>query len=299
MKKETIKYEEVDGYKIIVGFDYLPTDTKASIAAADKEVEKLDEFKDRTKKHQEVIQHLQDINTANNNGVNLINAIAKEQEKGEDADQRLIDQYKKDYEKQDRFYKRSNANRDICNDELIEINDALRVKEKDVRREVLVYAEPRLNEFITDKFAEHIKAFYGKSENEQIVIDLEEDSISVIEDFRGCQYFYHDGSEWIESEIIDKLGVSKNTVVVDEYQDQACNWDQMEPEYKEQFRIQKLTADEKAIEFESKKDGLAGQAAIMERKLVIQGETAKNALSQAQAWYNGELDILKPLYNVA
>lgn len=138
-----------------------------------------------------------------------------------------------------------------------------------------------------------IALYLARGENEQIDING-----VTIPDFRGCQYFFDDGNQWVESEIITALNVTKETVVVDEYQDQACAWDELEPQYQEEIRLQRMSQEEKVIEFESKKESLLAAASKMRSELEITGTTPASSLTQSREFYNAELEILQTKYGI-
>jgi len=142
-------------------------------------------------------------------------------------------------------------------------------------------------------FDELMQKWMSKTENEQITINGE-----VVEDFRGKQYFYKADGSWVESEIISDLGITKNTVVADEYQDQAIEKADLTPEQLEEIRVQGLSAEEKTAEKENAIDQAATQAATMRSKLEIQGATAAKAKADAQAWYQEQLIIIEAKYEI-
>jgi hypothetical protein len=204
-----------------------------------------------------------------------------------------------------------------CDVTLTELNATLQKAKQKRVAENPVFAHPRKNELILtdEQFQELFQAVGSKQANEQIlvgsnlvdhVIDSEGTTVkiaefsgqhSIIEDFIGKQYFFHDGNQWIESEVITDLGVTKNTVVVDSFQDQAIEKADLTPEQSEEIRIQGLDVEQKDAEKLAAIDSAAEQAAMMKNKLEIQeGATATAAKTAATTWYNEQVAAIETKY---
>lgn len=135
-----------------------------------------------------------------------------------------------------------------------------------------------------------IQRWMSKTETEQIGIDG-----AVIPDYRGKQWFYNDGSTWIESEVVTDLGVTKETVVVDSFQDQAIEKSDLTADQSEEIRIQNLTAEQKISEKEQAIAQALTAAAQMRNELEIVGEST-DPLADSQAWYQQQLTLIEAKY---
>jgi len=227
---------------------------------------------------------------------------------------------------QERIYNLKKANFEQCQAELKPLVSEFNQAAKEILRKNPVYCEPNQGEYVDSEtlfmggtaaeldaqereledqegnkikhpdisvqnFDELVQKWMARAENEQVSIDGE-----VLDDFRGKQYFYKAEGIWIESEVISQLGVTKNTVVVDEYQDQAVERSELTPEQLEEIRVQNLSPEEKAAEKENAIDAAATKAATMRSKLEIQGAAATKAKSDAQAWYSEQLILIEAKY---
>jgi hypothetical protein len=195
-----------------------------------------------------------------------------------------------------------------CNSELIELNRILNLKARDILKKNPVYFSAKPNEIFlpeNDETNVLIDKWMGKAQNKQILIDGNE-----IDDFRGCQYFYQieemqaipldqqtDIGKWVESEVITDLGVDKNTVVADDYyQDQAIEKKDLTPEQSEEIRIQFLSPEDKEAEKNAKIDEVLQESIKMRSGLEIQGIEPAQALSDSQAWYNNQVNLIEAKY---
>jgi hypothetical protein len=313
--KDTIKTKEIDGFRIITGFDQLPTDTAASLINSEAKIKDLPVFKELLVKSKEKEDHFRRSTQAK--GMAKLALVGKaDADKSEQTG--LSKKLYQEYLKQDKEYKDRLGAAGVCNGELVEINLRLEPLAKEVRRSNLIYAEQSV---VMDQeiVSELLSLFMAKSKNEQIAIETEEiretieeateekkavikishnyTAHSVVPDFRGCQYSYKDSEGiWNEEPVIEKLGFTVKTVVHNDYEDQAIEKRDMTPEQNEEIRFQKLDEDEKLSEFTQKKIVLASHAAGMENELKFDGDL--DFVSKAQAWYDSELLILKTLYGV-
>jgi hypothetical protein len=135
------------------------------------------------------------------------------------------------------------------------------------------------------------KLFFSKGDNQQLKLDGE-----YVEDFRGEEYFFKVGDQWQSEPVITELGVTKSTVVADEYEEIAIEKKDLTPEQSEEIRIQNLSAEDKQAEFEMMRTGLGQQAQAMENDLKYQ--QVSDYVEQAQTWYDAELDKLKLKYGI-
>lgn len=202
-----------------------------------------------------------------------------------------------------------------------ELSEANRVYDEAIKKyklENLVYSHPRANEVMltADQFSEISQAFIGKSSNEQISIKTKTVQTSIkigdgeeikgeiqelvsfekVDDFRGKQYFFHDGQSWIDSEVITSLGVTKETVVVDEFQDQAIEKADLSEVQAAEIRVQFLSDEEKEAEKQAAIKLALKEAASMRSELEISDKTAAKALSESKEWYSKQLILIEAKY---
>ena len=206
----------------------------------------------------------------------------------------------KDYAKYNKEYLDRGGAENTANTEMIALKKAVNVKAKDILRSNPVHFENREGEFregdaeLGGKTVDEILSLHlAKGLNQQLKIDG-----TYVDDFKGCQYFFYDGLAWVESETITALDVTKNTVVVDEFQDAAIEAADLSDEQREEIRFQKLSAEDKTAEFTAKDEALLAKSIDMRMGLEIQGVPKASALTQSQNFYNTELDILKTKYGI-
>ncbi len=208
---------------------------------------------------------------------------------------------------------------DVCDIELSKLNTVCDLKRKKHIASNLIFSHPPANQVgvFPDGFDISIlKEAYQSRKNQQIVIEsktiekevlkvigkepitapfLEYVSHRTIEDFRGKQYYYkNNDGVWIREPIIEKLGVTKNTVVHDDFQDQAIEKSDMKPEDLEVFRTQNLTTEQKEVEKQAAIDSVLQQSINMRSGLEIQNDT--DALSKSKTWYQEQLTEINGKY---
>jgi hypothetical protein len=294
----------------------------------------IKELKPLRKKQEQSNRLLQEIAQAKTHGKKLAEQSEKQKKELRSImDQRELANRNSEHKvtlsalkEQERIYNLKKANFEQCQTELKPLISDFNQTAKEILRENPVYCEPNQGEYVDPEtlfmggtaaeldaqerelqdqdgnkikhpdisvpnFDELIQKWMSKSDNEQVTISGE-----VLEDFRGKQYFYKADGIWIESEVISQLGVTKNTVVVEKYQDQAVEKYELTPEQLEEIRVQNLSAEEKTAEKENAIDDAATQAATMRSKLEIQGATATKAKTDAQAWYSEQLTLIEAKY---
>ena len=327
---KTIKTRTINGYQIIIGIGQLAICGVGTREIAKDKIAALPEVAILAEKANKQSACRQRIKNAEDSIKNIAllkegaeAGIIKAEQDGDDQmllfHKRNIEKYSKDIVGYETTRADEIKNARIIESEMREITPEVDKKTKEIKRENPVFCMPsqpgeyidaglNVTHQIGEEGHEHdelravevpdgqtvnglIRAWMSKGENEQVDING-----LAIPDFRGCQYFFDDGTKWIESEVITALNVTKETVVVDEYQDQACTWDQLEPQYQEEIRLQKLSEEEKIAEFESKKMVLLTAAAKMRTELEITGIAPDDALAQSREFYNTELEILQEKY---
>ena len=202
--------------------------------------------------------------------------------------------------------------------ELSELNTVADVAKREYIKANPVFTGARKNEVIcTESQISELKtAFDNLGENEQVelilnsleVVSLEAsenqvelketvysvDSYNAIEDFRGKQYFFDDGEKWIDSEIITDLGVTRNTVVVDGFEDQAIERADLNQSQSEEIRFQGLIPEQKEIEKEQEIKNSMSLSVNMKAELEILADN--DALSKSQDFYQSELERIELKY---
>jgi len=308
---KTIQYKEIDGFKIVVGAGVLSEDPVESKKLADNELlniangeyKKLPELKqqiDAAAKKQ--LHHTRAFEAR---GKAKILKVAKF-EAAKKKELATAKKFESEQIRLEREYQSELGASKVADTELIAIKAKLEPKIKDIRRKNIAYCEPGANQLIDRAMADLVMskpteemeavllpgnvtvsdllaAHAEKAKNEHVCIDG-----SRVADYRGCQWFYKDSSgSWIESEVVTALGVTKNTVVVDEYQEQAIEKKDLKPEQQEEIRFQNLTPEQKESEEQQAIESAQMQAVTMRSKLEITGDA--KALKKSQDWYASQL----------
>lgn len=136
---------------------------------------------------------------------------------------------------------------------------------------------------------ELITAWMGKQEREVCTINGE-----YIDDFRGVTFWKKVSGTW-QSRLIDDLGVKPGTTE----KEMSALTDLQRSEINNQLetaRISEMSAEDKTVEYASRKSDLVMMAQEMENELKFDGDA--DYMTKAQAWYNTELAILKTKYGV-
>jgi hypothetical protein len=322
---KTIRIKTIGQHTIIEKFDQLPIDPEATRLANREAMNALDENEPvRQKIAQKSAFHAKSQkalglartydNHINNKDVYLANATTDEQRMQVNLQH---EQFKEMKAKEQKDFVDFQNQCKACDAELIELNATLETAKRKYKKEHPLFAHPRKNELALD--AEQFQAlnqmFAGKSENEQIVVQsttidfvinaetqqkvqipVLDGTGSVIEDFIGKQYFFKDGDgNWIASEVISELGVTKQTVVVDGYEEQAVEKAELTPEDLEEYRVQELTPEQKEAEKTAAIASVLAQAGQMKTELEIQGDP--DALAKSQAWYSEQVALIEAKYN--
>jgi hypothetical protein len=327
---KTIKTKSIDSYQIITGIGQLAICPECTREIAKDKIAALPETAALAEKAGKQAACGQRIRSAEDSIKNIFE-LKKNAEIGlinaekESDDQMYLfhkNQIKK-YDKDIADYEKKRAdeirNAQLIESEMLVILPELQKKTKEIKRNNPIYFMPsqsgeyidvglNVSHQIGPEGHEHdellavqvpdgqtvdglISKWMAKGENQQIDING-----VVIPDFRGCQYYFHDGSKWIESEIITALNVTKETVVVDDFEEFAVTWDELTDEEKEEIRFQRLSDEEKKLEYTQKKSALAQAAQTMETSLKFDG--IPDYVEQAQKFYNTELAILNEKYGV-
>lgn len=317
---KTIKYQDIDGFRIVTGSGQLTVDPAASKVIAENEIagiidggcKSLPEMQLQVEKIKEKSLHERRAIEAKQKARALMESASEAADK---KDFKAVSLFDSEIKKLDQIYQDEQAASRLINNELKQIKVELEPKLREIRRKNLAYCEPGKNEMIDKDTADLcmskltedmtdvilpdgvtidglIKAHNQKLKNEQVCIDG-----TKVSDFRGCQWFYQDADgNWIESEIISRIGLTKKSVVVDEYENAAIEKSELTPDQVEEIRIQGLTAEQKKAEFDSLNDHLLSEAAEMKNKLDIQG--VEDSLKQSQVWYAEELADLQTKYGI-
>lgn len=321
---KTIKYQEIEGRIIYTGFDTLPADPVATQKVADAAIAETDEYKTIAKKAAEKQQHVTKAAEFKKKAVALY--VAAEQAKAI-GDNTNAAKFEAGQVKAEQEMKNYQGAAGVLNSELQELKPAFTELVKQTRRDNRQFVGARKNEIIADSAIVEaiIAADLAKEENTVLELDteiqetitiaaddkagtgeeqvlnlysLKSSEVTAVPDYRGKQYFYKADGVWCESEVISSIGVTKNTVVVDKYQDVCIEKNDLSDVQREEIRIQKLTAEELQTEYESRYNSLVSQAAQKKNELEITGSSSEEALSAAQEWLATETAVLKALYGV-
>lgn len=118
----------------------------------------------------------------------------------------------------------------------------------------------------------------------------------ILPDYRGKTFFEKVGDAWVENNV-SELGLDKKESEI--LQDDLTIEQSGEiAEQNETERIDKLTADEKTVEFNGRIGGVLGQAATVRSELEIKGVDSADALTQSQDFYKSEVEKLNIIYGV-
>lgn len=321
---KTIKYQEIDGRIIYAGVDTLPVDPVVTQKVADAAIVETDEYKTIAVKAAEKQQHSVKAAEYKKKAVALY--VAAEQAKAI-GDTTNAAKFEAGQVKAEQEMKNYQGAAGVLNTELQELKPAFTELVKQTRRDNMQYVGARKNEIIADQEIVEaiIAAALAKEENTVLELDteiretitiaaddeagtgeeqvlnlysLKSSTVTAVTDYRGKQYFYKADGVWVESEIISSIGVTKETVVVDKYQDVCIEKNDLSDVQLEEIRIQKLTAEELQTEYESRYNSLVAQAAQKKNELEITGSSSEDALKTAQEWLATETAALKALYGV-
>lgn len=317
---------------IVVGSGMLSIDPKGTELGTMAKIIELPEYKEMQVAQQEKSRAMQKSGQARGRCGAYLSLKGKAEVLKKEAeskkDDKLVAKYDLEIKKQaklaadqDQEYKDQLGIASAKNTELLEITPRFSEKQMGIKRENPSFNQPNSGEYIDrglsivgcddegkqaflndDDLSDVLLAkginvaglmdlYLARGKNQQLLLSGE-----YIDDFRGCQYFYNDGKQWVESEVITDLGVNKNTVVVDEYQDSAIEREDLTPEELEEIRFQGLGAAEKQAEFEQKEIDLTAQSINMRNELEIKGDA--DALVKSQEFYQTSLAELKTKYGV-
>lgn len=306
---KTIKYKEQDGYKIIIGAGKLAEDPAAAKMLANNAVQGVINggFKDFPELKQQADKSLESslINQRATKDKQKAKAMLIESAKAA-AQKDFVNakKFEEEGKRLEKSYQDHLGAAGVCNAELKELKFAVEPKLKEIRRNNIAYCEPGLGEMVDEATANMIMSkttedmitdgavlpsgqtvdglisvWMGKPDTEQVCIDG-----SKVDDYIGNQYFFKDNDGlWVESEIISALNVTKDTVVVDEYQAEAIEKADLTPEQLEEIRIQSLTPEAKEAEKLAAIDSAAAKAANLKAIFDIKGD--EDALTKAQDLY--------------
>jgi hypothetical protein len=230
--KRTVIYQEIDGHKIIRGFDRPTVDPVATKEVVDSLIKETPEYQA---------------------------AEAKKAEHGEAYRALIVAATNKD----DTAYKAALSAMSVRQEELKPLARALEEKIIALRRENAVYFTPRLGEVIRDasEIDSLITALQGAPQGIKICLDGAE-----IPDNRGKVYFRKSGGKWTRTYIV-RLGdpVPADAVLeADVTESQAAEI--------EADRISSLPEDVKLKEKEIALAAALNEAAKMRSRLEIQGD---------------------------
>ena len=265
--KKTVLYEEIDGHKIITGFDRPTVDgveTSKIINGHGKEPGLIHD----TPEYQAVEAKKAEYQAA----INELSELRGKYKKGANVPREAQEQWNHALGKMS-----------VRQDELKPLARDLADKITALRRSHAVYFTPRAGEVIKagDEVDGLVRAIKGRSGGELIAIDG-----STVEDNRGTVYFRKSGGKWGRTEIC-KLGDKiPSDAVTEPTESQAAEI--------EVDRVAALPADIRAKEKERAMDSALKSAAAMRNELEIKSDP--DALTKSQDWYQTEVDRIEGLY---
>lgn len=256
--KKTVLYREIDGHKIITGFDSPTVDGVATDRIVFGEsgepglIHKTPEWQSVEAKKAEYAEALKALRTA-------------QQKKDEAA------------------YKAALSAMSVRQDELKPLARVLSDKITVIRLENAVYFEPRKGEVIRDasEVVDLSEAIQGRAQD--TFITLEGD---MIENNRGMVYFRKVSGKWQRTHIV-KLG---DTVPADA----VTKPDETQQTEIERDRVAMLPADIRMKEKDKAMKGAMAAAATMKSELEIKADP--DALTKSQGWYRDEVARIEGLY---
>ncbi len=283
---------EIDGIKTVIGLSELQVDPVETEKAIKKDYLKSNEFQALAVRLTKIRSYTQAINTIDISASKLYHRVAKR------LDKIIFDVKPEDLTTVESEKLLEYANLKVANQgsvkaiesELPKVDINLKKRRLALIAENAVYFEPSKNDVIlTDKQVTDFKAKLVKLGKKQF---LTLDGAIINDNRNRITYFKN----------TDKTWTIKKIMVLDEAIDSLCIFSedltdlqrQEIAEYQETVRIAGLSVSDKALEVESMKDYLAGQAAMMRSKLEIQDDS--EALSKAQTWFNTELSALEDKY---
>jgi hypothetical protein len=305
---KTIKYKDIDGFRIVVGSGSLATDPVESKKLADNEVlkiandgfKKLPELKQQldlgAKKRMHSAKAFQAMGKAKILRGAALGALQKKELKT--AEKFTAEQQKLEQESQQEL-----GAAEITNRDLIAVKQKLEPKLRVIRKKNLAYCEPGANQLIdratadlvmckpTDEMSDVLlpdgvtvgdllDAFQAKTDNQQICVDG-----SIVADCRGEWYHKDNDGNWIVN-VIEKIGVSPNEGDILK--------EDLTAEQQEEIRLQNLTSEQHEAEKQMLIDSALSQAANMKAKLEIQNDA--DALKKSQDWYAQRVTEIESKY---
>lgn len=286
------KTREIDGIKTVIGLSELQVDPVETERAIKEDYQKSNEFQALAVRLTKIRSYTQAINTLDVSASKLYHRVAKR------LDKIIFDVKPEDLMTIESEKLLEYANLKVANQgsvkaiesELPEVDVNLKKRRLALIKDNAVYFEPSKNDVIlTDKQVTDFKAKLVKLGKKQF-LTLEG---YIIDDHRNrITYFKNTDKTWTVKKImvlgdkIDSLAVFSEDLTDSQRQEVG--------EYQETVRISGLSVSDKALEVESMRDSLAGQAAMMRSKLEIQEDP--DALTKAKDWYNAEVLKMEDKY---
>ena len=259
--KKTVLYSEIDGHKIITGFDRPTVDgveTSKIVNEAIKDTPEYQAVEAKKAEYAAAIKELSELRGKYKKGAKV---PREAQEKWNHALGKMS----------------------VRQEELKPLARDLADKITTLRRSHAVYFTPRKGEVVkaaneVDGLMEAIK---GRSDGILIAIDGSE-----VEDNRGRVYFRKSGGKWARTQIVRLGDKIPGDAVTEPTEPQAAEI--------EIDRVAALPADVKAKEKERAMANAMISAAGMRSELEIQADP--DALTKSQNWYQAEVDRIEGLY---
>ena len=285
------KTKSIDGITVIIGISEAQVDAVLTERAIKEDYEKSLEYQALTTRLKKMHSYRVTINSLDNSAVRLFMRVAKRINKII-QDVKPEDLTSAESEKITEYATLKVKNKDsilTIEKELKGVSENLSKKRIELLKKHVIYFEPGKDVEITDaQVMESRDKLRTLGKKQFLTLDG-----NIIDDDRGrIAYFKNQDDRWIIQNVfmlgekVDTLSIWSEDLIDEQRQEIGVQVD-ME-------RIAGLDATEKVTEFETLKDGIALQAALMRSKLEIQEDP--EALVKSQEWYKAEIIKLEDKY---
>lgn len=276
----TIRYKEIDGHKIVIGFDRLRMDPVATMKKVDAEIVKTDEYEKQEQ------------------AISAYKAIRTPQPASETQRKTGLRFDPVDFARYQRERKEADALVRACADKLGEKREeyvqAFKTFFCPRSGEVVALEEPtdQFPDVVDPELADAIEtASKAAPRGKAIRIDGE-----ALDDLRGNRYYKVKG-DTVEEIEIKKLGDKKPKGALLESELTELQARILERKRKKDAAAG-LTPEQRAAKAKEEIDLAAAEAARYRSEQEIRGVTAAKALKEAQAQFEAEKDMIEEVYGV-
>jgi hypothetical protein len=284
---KTIRYQEIDGHKVIVGFDQLRMDPVATMRKVDAEIVKTAEYKEQ----QEVIESFRNIKPPDRDprtGKHIPKDWYRWRSEVQAANEKLRVCAEKLGAKREEFILAFKVffcprENEIVGYELSSTN-SLKQNENDLRMKNAILESP-------EKISALETAQKALPAGKKLRIDGKP-----LDDYRGQRMFVP-GNDDVSEVTVAKLGDKPPAGAVRE-----SDLDELHARILARKRrragIASLAPDDRAKQKQAEIDGAAARAAQLRSIEEIKGNPPAKALEASQAQYQADLDAIEDMYNV-